>query len=186
MNIIVGITGASGVIYGINLLKKLAEIEGVITHVVISEWGKKNIDIETEFTLKELYKEANFIYDNNNLGENIASGSFLIDAMVIVPCSMKTLSAISIGFDNNLITRAASVTIKERRNLIICPRETPLTTIHLENMLKLSNMGVSIVPPMPGFYSQPKTLEDIVNHHTMKLLDLLNIANSNAKRWGNN
>ena len=126
---------------------------------------------------------ANYVYDNKDLGAKISSGSFITDGMIILPCSMKTLSSIANGYDDNLISRTAGVMIKEGRKLVLSARETPLSPIHLENMLKLSRIGVRMVPPMPAFYNNPKTLGDIINHHIMKLLDQFNINYNKAKRW---
>ena len=126
---------------------------------------------------------SNYVYDNKDLGAKISSGSFITDGMIILPCSMKTLSSIANGYDDNLISRTAGVMIKEGRKLVLSARETPLSPIHLENMLKLSRIGVRMVPPMPAFYNNPKTLDDIINHHIMKLLDQFNINYNKAKRW---
>jgi polyprenyl P-hydroxybenzoate/phenylacrylic acid decarboxylase-like protein len=183
MEIVVGITGATGVIYGIKLMEALNDIENVNVHLVISEWGKENIRIETNYSIEYLYNLAEYVYDYKDLGASISSGSFFTDGMVILPCSMKTLSSIANGFDDNLISRAASVMIKEGRKLILCPRETPLSSIHLENMLKLSKMGIKMLPPMPAFYNNPSTIDDIVNHHIMKVLDQFKIHCNFAQRW---
>ena len=184
MNLIIGVTGATGVIYAIRLLEILKNIDHINTHVVMSEWSINNLEIETEYSLEYIKGLSTELYDNNNLGAKIASGSFLTDGMIIVPCSMKTVSSISNGYSDKLIGRAADVMIKEGRKLVICPRETPLNAIHLENMLKLSRLGVGIVPPMPAFYSKPKVIDDIIDHHVMKLLDQFNINIHDEKRWG--
>jgi len=126
---------------------------------------------------------ATVVYDNKNLGAKISSGSFITDGMVIVPCSMKTLSSIANGYDDNLISRTAGVMLKEGRKLILSPRETPLSTIHIENMLKLSRIGVRMVPPMPAFYTHPQSIKDVINHHVMKIMDQLGIDYDKAKRW---
>ena len=122
-------------------------------------------------------------YSNKDLGAAVASGSFLTDGMIIVPASMKTVAGISVGLGDNLIARAADVTMKEQRKLVIVPRETPLNAIHLENLTKLARLGVQIIPPIPAFYNQPQTIQDLVNHHTMKLLDQFGIVNEHSKRW---
>lgn len=184
MNIIIASTGATGSVYTVRILEKLKEISNVKTHLVMSEWSAVNLEVETDYSLDYVKSLADYVYDNKNLGAKIASGSFLIDGMIILPCSMKTLSAISCGYSDNLITRSADVTLKESRKLVICPRETPLNAIHLENMLKLSRLGVSIMPPMPGFYSKPKTIDDIIDHHVMRVLDQFNINVCDEKRWG--
>lgn len=181
--IIVGISGASGSIYGIDLLEKLSKSPNVETHLVMSNWAKENIKLETNYSLAEVEGLADFVYDNQNLGAAIASGSFKIDGMVIAPASMKTVAGISIGFDEDLIMRAASVMLKEQRKLILVPRETPLSAIHLENLTKLAKLGVQIIPPIPSFYDHPTSVADLVNHQTMRVLDNLKIENEVGKRW---
>lgn len=181
--IVIGVTGASGTIYAIDLMKKLNSIENVETHVVFSAWAKKNLQLETNLSLKEIKDLADYFYSDSDLGATIASGSFLTDGMIIVPASMKTVASIAVGIGDNLISRAADVTLKEQRKLIIVPRETPLSTIHLENMTKLSRMGVQMIPPIPAFYNQPKTIQDLVDHQTMKELDALGIENDISGRW---
>lgn len=182
--IVVGISGASGSIYGIDLLEKLSKVTNFETHLVMSNWAKENIKLETNYSVAEVENLADFVYDNQNLGAAIASGSFRVDSMVIAPASMKTVAGISIGFDEDLIMRAASVMLKEQRKLILVPRETPLSPIHLENLTKLAKLGVHIIPPIPSFYDHPKTIQDIIDHQTMKVLDSLGIEADFAKRWG--
>lgn len=181
--IIIGVTGASGTTYAIDLIKKLKEISTVETHGVISMWAKRNLKLESDMGLRELEDLLDFHYSISDLGAKIASGSFLIDGMVITPASMKTVAAISMGYSDNLIARAADVTLKEQRKLIIVPRETPLNTIHLENLTKLSIMGVQIIPPIPAFYNHPQSIQDLVDHQTMKILDALGIENEIGGRW---
>ena len=152
LKIVVGITGNSGVIYGIKLLYFLKKFE-IETHIVLSKWAEKNIEIETDESIAEVKKLASFEYKENDMAASISSGSFKTDGMIIIPCSMKTLASIANGYDDNLISRAAAVTIKENRKLVIVPRETPLSQIHLSNMLKLAKIGVTILPAMPGFLS---------------------------------
>lgn len=183
MNIVVGITGASGSIYAVRLLEVLKNLNYVNTHLIVSEWARKNIEIETDCTPEYVESLATEVYDNRNLGGKISSGSFLTDGMVVLPCSMKTLSSIAYGYCDNLISRSADVMIKEGRNLILCPRETPLSAIHLENMLKLSRLGVKIVPPMPAFYINPSTISDLVDASVMRILDQLGIKHTIAPRW---
>ena len=180
--IVVGITGSSGVIYGIMLLKALKKFE-IETHLVLSKWAEKNIEIETDENVNEIKKIANFVYDENNMAASISSGSFRTDGMAIIPCSMKTLSSIANGYDDNLISRAASVTIKEKRRLILVPRETPLSKIHISNMLKLAEIGVVILPAMPGFYHKPKSIDDLISHIIGKTLDQFGINNDMFTRW---
>lgn len=181
--IIIGVTGASGTIYAINLLQKLVQIPDVETHLVLSQWAKQNLTLETDFSLKEVQAMADVTYNINDQGAAIASGSFLNDGMVIVPASMKTVAGIAAGFGDNLISRAADVALKEQRKLVIVPRETSLSVIHLENLTKLARLGVQIIPPIPAFYDHPQTIQDLVNHQTMKLLDALAILNHAAPRW---
>ncbi|MDT2756815.1 UbiX family flavin prenyltransferase [Enterococcus asini] len=181
--IVIGITGASGTIYAIDLIKKLKQIPNVETHGVISNWAKQNLKLEADVTLSELENLLDVSYPINDLGAAIASGSFLADGMVIVPASMKTVAAIAMGYSDNLIARAADVTLKEQRKLILVPRESPLSTIHLENLTKLSTMGVHVIPPIPAFYNHPKTIQDLVDHQTMKILDSLGIENDTGRRW---
>lgn len=180
--IVVGITGASGTVYAVDLLRKLQVDPEIETHVIISNWAKENLKLETDLKMSDLRALADVVYDNNNLGAAVASGSFLTDGMIIVPASMKTVAGISIGFGDSLIARAADVTLKEKRKLILVPRETPLNAIHLENLTKLAQLGVQIIPPIPAFYNHPETIADIINHQTMKLLDALGIENT-GRRW---
>ncbi|MHC5372827.1 UbiX family flavin prenyltransferase [Enterococcus sp. LJL120] len=181
--IVVGVTGASGTIYAINLLQQLQNNPEVEVHAVFSDWAKENLKIETDYSFHEVAELADFTYKNRDLGAKIASGSFLVDGMVILPASMKTVAGIACGFSDNLIGRAADVTLKEQRKLIIVPRETPLSVIHLENLTKLAKLGVQIIPPIPGFYNQPQTIQDLIDHHTMKILDALGIHNQLSQRW---
>jgi flavin prenyltransferase len=185
LKIVVGVTGSSGVVYGIKLLYLLNKF-GIETHVVLSKWAEKNIEIETDENITEIKKLATFEYMENDMAASISSGSFKTDGMIIIPCSMKTLASIANGYDDNLISRAASVTIKENRKLVIVPRETPLSQIHLSNMLKLAKIGVVILPAMPGFYHRPKTVNDLVLHIVGKTLDQFNINNEIFKRWESN
>ena len=180
--IVIGFSGASGIIYGIRLLEILNSIN-IQTYLIISEWAKKNIEIETDKTLEYVKSLSSVNYDNFRLDASVSSGSFLHDGMVIVPCSMKSLSSIANGYDDTLISRAASVTLKESRKLIIVPRETPLSRIHLENMVKLQEAGAIILPAMPGFYHKPSTIEEIIDHLVGKILDQLNIKHDLFKRW---
>ena len=183
INIVVGITGASGAIYGIRLLEVLKGVPQVTTHLILSKYAVENIGLETNYSIEQVLGLANFTYDNDGLAARISSGSYITYATVIVPCSMKTLACISNGICDTLISRAADVALKESRKLIVCPRETPLNSIHLENMLKLSKLGVKIIPPMPAFYTKPRTIEDILNHQVMKICDCLGIANEIGHRW---
>ena len=181
--IVIGVSGASGTIYAINLVKKLKEYPMVETHGIISPWAKQNLKLESDLSLNEFESLFDYHYSNKDLGAAVASGSFLTDGMIIVPASMKTVAGISVGLGANLIARAADVTMKEQRKLVIVPRETPLNAIHLENLTKLARLGVQIIPPIPAFYNQPQTIQDLVDHHTKKLLDQFGIVNEHSKRW---
>lgn len=181
--LIIGITGASGTIYGIDLLKKLSQIPEVETHLIMSSWAKKNLELEIDLTMADVKKLANHVYSANDQGAKIASGSFLNDGMVIVPASMKTVASVAYGLADNLIARAADVTIKEQRKLVIVPRETPLSVIHLENLTQLAKLGAQIIPPIPAFYHHPQTIQDLIDHQTMKVLDAFNISNDISSRW---
>jgi 4-hydroxy-3-polyprenylbenzoate decarboxylase len=182
MKLIVGITGGSGVIYGIKLLETLFELN-VESHLIISEWGEKTIRIETNFSTKYVKSLASANYDPHNMASEISSGSFISDGMVIIPCSMKTFSSIANGYVDNLISRAADVCLKETRKLVIVPRETPLSRIHLVNMLRLNKAGAVLLPAMPGFYHRPESIEDLLKHIVGKVLDQFRIPNNVFKRW---
>jgi 4-hydroxy-3-polyprenylbenzoate decarboxylase len=182
LRLVVAITGASGVIYGIRILEALSKLK-IETHVVLSEWGAKNINIETNKTIGYVKSLATQYYEDNDMAARISSGSFRTDGMAIVPCSMKTLASIANAFDDSLVSRAASVSIKEHRKLVVVPRETPLSKIHLENMEKLAEAGAIILPAMPGFYHRPKTLDDLINHIAGKVLDQFEIEHQLFKRW---
>lgn len=181
--IVIGITGASGAPYAVDLLKKLRLFPEIEVHGVISKWAEFTLQEEADVAVSELAEYFDCLYDNQNLGAAIASGSFLADSMVIVPASMKTVAAIAHGYSDNLISRAADVMLKEQRKLIMVPRETPLNVIHLENLLKLAQNGVKIVPPMPAFYNHPQNVAELIEHQTMKLLDSLQIEHGFGKRW---
>jgi len=182
MRLIIGMSGATGAIYGIRLLQVLQDY-GVETHLILSPWAEATIAVETSFTAEQVKKLASFTYASTNQAAVISSGSFITDGMAVVPCSMKTLAAISHGFSDNLISRAADVVLKERRKLVVVPREAPLSEIHLENMLRLARMGAVVLPPMPAFYTKPSTVDDIVNHTVSRILDQFGIDNHIAKRW---
>lgn len=183
MRIIVGISGASGAIFGIRTLEELKK-QGVETHLVISKWGKRTIETETRYRVEDVINMASRYHEVENMGAAISSGSFRHQGMVVAPCSMKTLSGIAHGFSENLIIRAAEVTLKEQRKLILLPRETPLTAIHIENMLKLARLGVVMMPPVPALYNRPESLDDIINHTVARVMDHLDIDNNLSKRWG--
>lgn len=186
--IVVGITGASGSIYAKRLIEVLVK-EGIHTNVVSTEKGKQVFKYELSISLEDWIEELSINHknikfeDNNNLFSGIASGSNKYDAVIILPCSMGTLAEISHGLSKNLLCRCADVALKEGRKLILVPRETPLNTIHLENMYRLSKMGVGIIPAMPGFYHHPQSIEEIVDFLIGKILDYLNIDNNLFKKW---
>jgi len=183
MRLVVGITGSSGVIYGIKLLEALLKIK-IETHLIISKWGQRNVQIETDKSVEFVKSLASRYYNNDDMASPISSGSFKTDGMAIVPCSMKTLSSIANGYDDNLISRAAGVCIKESRRLVIVPRETPLSKIHLQNMIMLSDIGVIVLPAMPGFYQRPKSMDDLITHIAGKIMDQFGIEHNIYRRWG--
>ena len=182
MRIIVGITGATGAIYGVRLLERLRDA-GVETHLVISRWGARTLLHETPYTREQVEALATVTYAPGDMGAAISSGSFRTDGMVVAPCSAKTLAAIAHGFGENLIHRAADVVLKERRTLVLSVREAPLSSIHLENMLTLSRMGAVVMPPVPAFYTHPRTVDDIVDQTVARLLDQFGLDVSGAARW---
>jgi 4-hydroxy-3-polyprenylbenzoate decarboxylase len=182
--IIVAITGATGALYGIRLLEKL-RIVGAESHLVVSRWGKHTIEHETPFTLRQVKDLADYVYAPNNLGASISSGSFQTDGMVVAPCSARTLSAVATGYADDLIVRAADVTLKERRRLVLMVRETPLSEIHLTNMLAVTRAGGVIFPPMPAFYTKLDTLDALADFTVTRVLDLFDMASPDdeANRW---
>ena len=182
MKIAVGLSGGSGAIYTLALLNYLGEL-GVERHLVASRMGLKVMEHECGVDEAELRRYCEVYHDNENLGAVLASGSARLDGMAVVPCSMKTLAGIACGYSDTLLTRAADVCIKERRRLVLVVRETPLSPIHLENMLKLSQMGVTILPASPGFYNHPRELGDIVRFMAGKILDQLGLAHDVYQRW---
>ena len=182
MRLIVGITGATGVIYGVRLLERLREA-GVETHLVISRWGGRTLLHETPYTREQVEALAHTVYAPADMGAAISSGSFQTAGMIVVPCSARTLAAIAHGFGDSLIHRAADVVLKERRKLLLAVREAPLSDVHLENMLKLSRMGVVILPPVPAFYNNPRSLADIVEHTVTRMLDQYGVEVPGAARW---
>ena len=182
MKLIVGITGATGAMYGVRLLERLREAR-VETHLVLSRWGTRTLLHETTWSRERVEALAHTVYAPGDMGAVISSGSFKTDGMVIAPCSAKTLAAIAHGYGDNLIHRAADVILKERRKLVLAVRETPLSDIHLENMLKLSRMGAVMAPPMPAFYNHPQSVDDVIDHTVTRILDLFGIEVSGAVRW---
>ena len=180
--IVVGITGASGSVYAVRLIDVLRE-QGIEVHSVVTDSGQRVLDYECGVTMEELSRRVDVLYPNADVGAAIASGSFRMDAMVVLPCSMKTAGAIAHGVTDDLLTRAADVTLKEGRRLLLVPRETPMHEIHLENLLRLARAGVVIMPAAPGFYHRPETLDDLVNMMVGKILDRLGIEAELFTRW---
>ncbi len=182
--LVVGMSGASGAILGIELLKILKENPEWETHLVISRGAEATILQETTYKLEEVGTLADKVYSIKDIGAGIASGTFKTEGMIILPCSMKTLAGIASGYSDNLLLRAADVTIKEKRKLILAVRETPLSTIHLRNMLTLSELGAYIIPPMVTYYNKPESIEDMNHHIVAKILDKFDIEVDGFKRWG--
>lgn len=183
MRLIVAITGASGAIYGIRLLEALREVPDVETHLILSNGGKLNIALETDRDPRDVEALAHEVHSDQNLAATIASGSFTTGGMIVAPCSMKTLSGIVSSYADNLVVRAADVILKEQRKLVLMPRETPLHVGHCRLLLQAAEMGAVIVPPMPAFYNDPHTLDDIINHSVGRVLDLFGIESGMVKRW---
>lgn len=182
MEIVIGITGASGAIYGIKILAALHKFKAN-THLVITKAGEKTISLETDYNIKTIKNMAGVYYDPDNLGASISSGSFKTNGMIIAPCSIKSLSAIANSYNENLLLRAADVTLKEKRKLVLLVRETPLHLGHLNNMTQVAEMGGMIFPPIPAFYNKPQSIDDIVNHTVGRVLDQFNIENELFARW---
>jgi len=183
MRLIIGISGASGVIYGIRLLEMLKDQTNVETHLVISATGKMNIPIETDWSVKNVEALADSVYRVSDIGATIASGSFRTDGMIVAPCSMKSLSAIVNSYANSLLVRAADVVLKEGRRLVLLPRETPLHPGHCRLLYEASQMGATIAPPVPAFYNRPQTIDDIINHTIGRVLDLFDLDTGSVNRW---
>jgi 4-hydroxy-3-polyprenylbenzoate decarboxylase len=183
VRIIVGISGASGAIYGLRLLERLRNQKDVETHLILTTSGQKTLYLETGKLTADAQKLADFSYPVGNIGSRLASGSFPTDAMVIAPCSIHTMSAIACGISSNLMIRAADVILKERRKLVLMIRETPFHLGHLKTMTALAEMGAIIAPPIPAFYNHPETVMDIVDHSVDRILDLIGLADSQVRRW---
>jgi len=183
MRLVIGISGSSGVIYGIRLLEMLKEIDNVETHLVMSSYARLNISIETEHSLQYVENLADVVHSNKNQAASISSGSFKVDGMIVAPCSMKTLSAIVNSYADSLIVRVADVALKERRKLVLMPREVPLHTGHCKLLYEASQLGAIIAPPMPAFYNKPQTIDDIINHNVARVLDLFDIDTGTTQRW---
>jgi len=182
--LVVGISGSSGPHFGVALLRTLREIGGLETHLVVSEAARITIRIEAGLDPADVLALADVVHEPGDLAASIASGSFRTEGMAIVPCSMRTLAAVALGYADNLLTRAAEVTLKERRRLVLVPRETPLSLAHLRNMLAATEAGAVILPPVPAFYHQPETIEDLIAHTVGKVLDQFDIQHDLFRRWG--
>ena len=183
MKIVVGVSGASGSIYGLRLLQKLRSAPGAETHLIVTRSAEKTLFLEMGKKLAELKELADYFYALEDIGCRLASGSFLTDAMVVAPCSIHTMSAIASGISSNLLIRAADVSLKEHRKLILMVRETPLHLGHLRTMVALAEMGAILAPPMPAFYTRPETIEDIIDASVDRVLDLLHLPSQSCKRW---
>ena len=183
MRLIIGMSGASGAIYGIRLLEVLRQVEHVETHLVLSDSAKLNIAVETDRNARGVQALADEVYSNRDIAARLASGSFKTDGMIVAPCAIKTLSAIANSYADSLLVRAADVVLKERRRLVLVPRETPLHAGHCELLLKASQLGAVLAPPMPAHYINPKTVDDLVDHHVGRILDLFELDPGLVHRW---
>lgn len=182
-HIIIGISGASGAIYGVRMLEALREVESVKTHLVMSKMAHVTLATETSYSVSDVQALADYVHDAKDLAAAISSGSFKTLGMVVAPCSMRSLAEIATSLSTTLLTRAADVVLKERRKLVLMVRETPLTTVHLKNMVTVSEMGGIIAPPVPAFYQNPESLDDVVNHSVGRVLDIFDIDHALVRRW---
>jgi 4-hydroxy-3-polyprenylbenzoate decarboxylase len=180
--IVVGMTGASGAIYGVRLLERLRELP-VETHLIATRWARVTVEHETDYSFAQVRELADVVHAEGDQAAPVSSGSFVTDGMVVAPCSVKTLAAIATGFGHNLICRAADVVLKERRPLVLAVRETPLNAIHLRNMVTLAELGVTIFPPTPAFYNRPQQIDDIVDQTVLRILDQFDLHLEAASRW---
>ncbi len=183
--IVIGISGASGVTYGVRMLDVLRQTD-LETHLIISNAGRLNIEIETRYKPADVEAMADFVYDHKDMAASLASGSFLTEGMVVVPCTIKSLSGIANSYNENLLVRTADVTLKEKRKLVLVVRETPLHVGHLRLMTQAAEMGAHILPPVPSFYHQPETIEDIIDQTIGKVFDYMGIEHDLFRRWGEN
>src|SRR6266576_842591 len=180
--LIIGMTGSTGAIFGVRMLEALKESD-IESHLIISKWAQRTLEHETRYTVEQVRALASVVHSQGDMGASISSGSFKTDGMAVMPCSVHTLAGIANGYGEHLVHRAADVVLMERRRLVLVVRETPLSEVHLENMLKLARMGVVMLPPMPAFYNHPKSVDDVVNHIVMRVLDQFGIPAPNEKRW---
>ena len=183
MRIVVGISGASGAIYGLELLRALHALGGHEVHAVMSHWGRVVLRQECGVGDEEIRSLVSALHPEDNLGASLASGSFRCDVMAVVPCSMRTVAAVACGLADNLLCRAADVMIKEGKPLVLAVRETPLSAVHLENMLKLARLGVRIAPVCPGFYNHPQNMDELVGSMVGRILDVIGVENNTFRRW---
>lgn len=183
MRLIIGISGSSGVIYGIRMLEMLQSFDDVETHLVMSRYGRLNIELETDYQPKDVEALADVVHSERNQAASISSGSFGVDGMIVAPCSMKTLSGIVHSYADSLLVRAADVCLKERKHLVLMPRETPLHSGHCKLLYEASQLGAVIAPPMPAFYNRPESLDDLINHSVGRVLDLIGLDTGSLKRW---
>ena len=183
MRLIVAMTGATGAPLGVRLLEVLRDLPEVETHLILSKWGRANVELETSWKVEDVVALADVVHAPGDQAAPISSGSFLTDGMIVVPCSMKTLAGIRTGYSDDLIGRAADVCLKERRKLLLVPRETPFNEVHLDNMLALSRMGVVIFPPVPAWYNLPESIDDMVDHLVGRMLDQFGLRSDRVKRW---
>jgi 4-hydroxy-3-polyprenylbenzoate decarboxylase len=181
--IVVGISGSSGPIYGIRTLEVLRKLGGTEIHLVLSDTAERTIGLETEWRIKDVRKLAHVVYQNHDMASSISSGSFQTDGMIVAPCSMRSLAEIAHSVTSQLLTRAADIHLKERRRLVLMVRETPLHLGHLRNMVKATEIGAIILPPVPAFYHRPKSIDDIIDHSVGKALDLLSVPHQLFRRW---
>lgn len=182
--LVIAITGASGAIYGVRLLQSLSEVSEVETHLIVTAGGRSTIAYESDLSVAEVCALADVVHNDNNLAASISSGSFRTDGMIVAPCSVRTLSGIANAYDSSLVVRAADVTLKERRRLVLVVRETPFHATHLRLMTEVTACGAIVVPPVPAFYHRPQTIDDIVNQTVGRLLDLFDLDTKLVQRWG--
>src|SRR3989440_12790655 len=180
--LIIGMTGSTGAIFGVRMLEAL-KASDIESHLIVSKWAQRTLEHETRYTVEDVRSLASVVHSQGDMGASISSGSFKTDGMTVMPCSVHTLAGIANGYGEHLVHRGADVVLKERRRLVLVVRETPLSEVHLENMLKLARMGVVMLPPLPAFYNHPQTIDDLVNHIVGRVLDQFKIPAPFAKRW---